>query len=450
MLIFQNEKGGRTKALHLSRYFHDMGVFLHFQDDPLLGRTVILQNQWTTEAVFRVLDDETVKANFGRFNRSDCERLWEDSDYAEMHPELLALMERFELCYELRDSDPATWLAPQLLPPAKPGELDSRARPEDLVLRYRYGFLPKGMISRLTVRLHRFVRRPELAWVTGVLFEHGETSVLVELLANGRVIELRGRGPECKALLSVVASDLDALNRSFKGLDDKVDKSIPCNCTECCAAEVTEFFGHKRLLKRKKDRKLTIECPRSYEDVDILRLLDGIRVDKPPKWARDEKPLRTVRIFLASSSELEEDRDAFDLYFRQRNDRLKDQGIYLIIDRWENFLDAMSETRLQDDYNQAVRGCDIFVCLFFTKTGKFTEEEFDNAHRRFKEKGRPHIFTFFKNADAKVGELRKEDLNSLWAFQEKLSRLGHYHTTYTHIEDLKLQFRDQLDRILEL
>jgi len=35
-----------TKALHLSRYLHDLGVFLHFQDDELLSQTVILQNQW--------------------------------------------------------------------------------------------------------------------------------------------------------------------------------------------------------------------------------------------------------------------------------------------------------------------------------------------------------------------------------------------------------------------
>jgi internalin A len=89
----------RSKAFHLSRYLHDLGVFLHFQDDPLLARTVILQNPWATEAVFRILDDETVKAQLGRFNRADCERLWRDSVYADMHPELLALMQRFELCY---------------------------------------------------------------------------------------------------------------------------------------------------------------------------------------------------------------------------------------------------------------------------------------------------------------------------------------------------------------
>jgi internalin A len=168
----------RPRALHLSRYLHDLGVFLHFQDDALLARTVILQNQWATEAVFQILDNETVKAKCGRFNSEDCERLWRDSIYADMHPELLRLMQRFELCYELRDSEPPTWLAPQLLPPAKPTALADWARPEDLVLRYSYDFLPKGMISRLTVRQHRFVLNPGMAWVTGVLFEHESTAVL--------------------------------------------------------------------------------------------------------------------------------------------------------------------------------------------------------------------------------------------------------------------------------
>ncbi len=60
------------------------------------------------------------------------------------------------------------------------------------------------------------------------------------------------------------------------------------------------------------------------------------------------------------------------------NDRLRKEGLYLQIVRWENFLDAMSETRLQDEY-QEVRECDIFVSLFMTKTGTFTEEEFDVA-----------------------------------------------------------------------
>jgi hypothetical protein len=173
------------------------------------------------------------------------------------------------------------------------------------------------------------------------------------------------------------------------------------------------------------------------------------QVQSVPKATVGGGSPRKIRLFLASSSELESDRDAFDLYFRQRNDQLLGKGFYLEIVRWENFLDAMSDTRLQDEYNKAIRGCDIFVSLFFTKTGKFTEEEFDIAHRRFKSSGKPLIYTFFKNADIKTGSAPKEDLKSLWAFQDKLKELGHFHTVYDGIEHLKRQFRDQLDKLLE-
>ncbi len=149
----------RQKALHLSRYFHDLGVFLHFQDDLLLAKTVILQNEWATEAVFKMLDDETVKKSLGRFTLRDCQRVWQDSAYADMHLELLALMQKFELCYRLPDVHTETWLAPQLLRPSKPAELADWAKPGDLVLRFRYEFMPKGLVSRLMVRQHSFVSR---------------------------------------------------------------------------------------------------------------------------------------------------------------------------------------------------------------------------------------------------------------------------------------------------
>ena len=54
-----------------------------------------------------------------------------------------------------------------------------------------------------------------MAWATGVLFERDSTQLLAEVLPSGSEIELRARGPEKKALLSVVAADLDALNDSF-------------------------------------------------------------------------------------------------------------------------------------------------------------------------------------------------------------------------------------------
>ena len=451
----------RDKALKLSRYLHDLGVFLHFQEDPLLSRTVILQNTWATEAVFKVLDDEPTKARRGYFNWQDCMRIWADSSYAEMHPELLALMEKFELCYKLPDQKEDTWLTPQLLSPSAPEAFANWAQADDLVLTYQYDFLPKGLVSRLMVRMHRFVLRPDLSWAGGAFFERGDTQLLASLASpSGQEIELRARGPECKALRDVIASDLDALNATFEGLRGKVRKLVPCICPQCRQSTSPECYEEQLLLKRKEERKkLSIECRASCEDVNILELLDGLRFDTMPAWGNEaskapnqpeesSQEQKTIQIFLASSSELREERDAFDLYVRQQNDRLRHIGFYLKVIRWENFLDAMSEDRLQEEYNKTVRSCDIFLSLFKTKTGTFTEEEFNVAYQKFKTSGRPLIYTYFLQPVVVADESMSKALNSLWDFKGKLKKLDHYPTECTNIEDLKLQFRSQLDLLI--
>jgi small GTP-binding protein len=459
-----------TKALQLSRYLHDLGVFLHFQDDPLLARLVILNNDWATEAVFNVLDDEPTKARSGYFTRVDCQRIWAHSTYGDLHPELLALMEKFELCYKLNDHQKETWLAPQLLSPSTPEAVQDWPQPDDLVLTYQYDFLPKGLISRLICRMNRFVRQPDRSWRSGAFFEHGQSQLFARLASPlGQEIELRARGPERKALLSVISSDLDALNATFEGLRDKVRKLVPCICSKCRQYTNPDRYEEPMLLKYRQDGQPTIQCRKSYKPVSVLELLDGLKLEALPVWANpapkeppatEDRPAaaaagsgsaapRTIKIFLASSSELREDRDAFELHFRQANDRWHQKGIYLKILRWESSLDAMSETRKQEEYNETVRESDIFISLFKTKTGKYTEEEFEVAHMAFKNYGKPQIYTYFMQANVANDRQMRNNLISLWNFQDKLTNLGHYHTNYTSIEDLKLQFQQQLDKLID-
>jgi hypothetical protein len=183
--------------------------------------------------------------------------------------------------------------------------------------------------------------------------------------------------------------------------------------------------------------------------VSVLKLLDGMNLER---WlGRASKALlpdeKRILIFLASSSELRDDRDAFDLYLRQQNDHLLKEGEYLEIVRWENSLDAMSDTRMQDEYNKKIRKCDYFVSLFRTKVGKYTEEEFDVAHRTFKKTGKPLIYTYFKKATVSTKASNRDDLNSLWNFQEKLKELGHFYREYDSIDGLQKLFRDQLEQL---
>ena len=157
--------------------------------------------------------------------------------------------------------------------------------------------------------------------------------------------------------------------------------------------------------------------------------------------------MKTIKIFIASSSELKDDRDLFRNFISQENDRLHTKGIYLEIVQWENFLDAISNTRLQDEYNNAIRECDIVLCLFFTKVGKYTAEEFDTAYELFKAEGKPKIWTYFKNAQINLGSITDE-INTLLAFKKKIGDLGHFFTEYTNIDNLINKYRTQLDIFL--
>jgi hypothetical protein len=157
--------------------------------------------------------------------------------------------------------------------------------------------------------------------------------------------------------------------------------------------------------------------------------------------------IKTSKIFLASSSELKDDRKEFEIYIYRKNKDWVRRGVFIDLIVWEDFLDQLSPTRLQDEYDKEISSSDIFVMLFWTKVGKYTEEEFNTAFGAFKVDNRPAIFTYFKKEQSSVDASKQDDLMSLWAFQKKLITLGHFQTVYTSVEDLKLQFGQQLDKL---
>lgn len=160
--------------------------------------------------------------------------------------------------------------------------------------------------------------------------------------------------------------------------------------------------------------------------------------------------MQSTKIFLASSSELEDERREFEIFIGRKNREWQRRGVFLELVVWEDFLDSVSPTRLQDEYNAAIRDCDVFMMLFCTKVGKYSEEEFDTALARFKATGKPLIFTYFKDQRISTGGAtpqEQRDLISLWAFQDKLKALGHFPTVYKNSEALLLHFSQQLEKL---
>jgi tetratricopeptide (TPR) repeat protein len=158
--------------------------------------------------------------------------------------------------------------------------------------------------------------------------------------------------------------------------------------------------------------------------------------------------MQPIKIFLASSSELETDRKAFAECIRRKNQAWHERGVMLDLLIWEDFLDSVSKTRSQDEYNHAVRASDIFVILYFSKVGKYTREEFEIARQQFLTHGeRPQIFVFEKHAELNSGNLDINGLISLDAFKKGLNEIGHFPSIYKNEQDLVSQFSEQLEKL---
>jgi internalin A len=263
----------RKDMLRLSRYLHDLGVCLHFQDDATLKHYVILKPEWGTTAVYQVLDNETVKKNLGCFTQDELQDIWKDSEYSEMRDELLQLMMRFKLCYPIPNRH-CHYIAPQLLDIDQPEYTWDES--SNLILRYTYEFMPKGILTRFIVETHPWIEQQKLVWRSGVVLNKNQTRAEVIEHYNQREIKVRVTGNRKKELLAVVTHELDKIHNSYERLQYKT--LVPCNCEDCQGSQTPYSYPLDRLRKRLEDNRYQIECQNSYEMVDVRRLIDDVNL----------------------------------------------------------------------------------------------------------------------------------------------------------------------------
>ncbi|PZO41190.1 MAG: GTPase [Pseudanabaena frigida] len=267
----------RKNALQLSDYLHDLGICLHFQDDEMspLYQIVILIPKWGTDAAYAVLDNPEVIRNFGRFSNKALAQIWSAEEYTGMHSGLLELMKKFQLCYEI-PQEKGSYIAPQLLTENQPEYAWDES--ENLILRYTYDFMPKGIVRQFIVAIHENIEAQNV-WRSGVIIHKREyPHTRAEVIENygKREIKIRVSGKNKRDLLTVVTHELDKIHNSYKRLADKYQKLIPCNCNTCGGSQNPHFYEFANLKRRYENRVRTILCEISYENVDILSLIDDV------------------------------------------------------------------------------------------------------------------------------------------------------------------------------
>jgi signal recognition particle receptor subunit beta len=259
--------------LILSQYLHALGVILHFQEKQTspLYKTIILKPKWGTDAAYKVLDNKQIRQNRGKFTTADLQNIWQDDEYQSMQAELLELMQEFNLCYPLPNAK-NTYIALQLLDIEKP-DYDWNNH-DNLLLRYEYAFMPRGILSRLIVEMHQYIDEPNV-WLSGVILKRDHTLAEVIETYDRREIKIRLSGSNKRGFLEVITDKLDEIHTSFNQL--KVKKLIPCNCDVCKDSQTPHFYDLNKLRERLANRKDDIECDKPpYKEVNILSLIDDI------------------------------------------------------------------------------------------------------------------------------------------------------------------------------
>ncbi|WP_414573376.1 COR domain-containing protein [Nostoc sp. CCY 9925] len=291
-----NSLTDRKDMLQLSRYLHDLGVCLHFQGDALLKNTVILKPEWGTSAVYKVLDNQQVIKNKGRFSKQDLAHIWQDVEYADMQDELLHLMMRFKLCYEI-PGNPENYIAPHLLSTNQPDYNWDESN--NLILRYTYDFMPKGIITRFIVEMHSLIEQQSLVWKTGVVLSKEQTRAEVIEQYNQREIKVRVAGKRKKELLTVITHEMEKIHKSYERL--QYQTLVPCNCDKCKESQMPYSYPLKELYEFRDAGDYQIQCRKGRLMVDVRRLIDDVFLTSQNPQIPMYEPITRNQVFISYS-----------------------------------------------------------------------------------------------------------------------------------------------------
>lgn len=127
--------------------------------------------------------------------------------------------------------------------------------------------------------------------------------------------------------------------------------------------------------------------------------------------------MSVLRLFLASSEELIEDRVKFGDFISDLNNRFFHADILFKLEKWEYLSADWIPDNKQNQYNQVVAQSDFCIVLFWTKIGPFTEQELNTAYEARMVSETKRLLVYFKDLD-KPSSIDPIQLNQLNTFRK--------------------------------
>ena len=277
-LCRQNGFEAERDMLIASKFLHDLGICLHFQQVKGLRKVLILRPIWATSTIYKILDDPAIKKDFGRFTEDDLRKIWDKGDAAKMRDELLDLMMEFGLCYESPHCK-GRYISPQLL--EKESLEYGWDETDNLILRYEYTFKPKDIFPRFVVATHELIENQCQVWRHGVVLTDGYARA--EIIEMDRYydadITIRVTGSNKRDLLTHIARQLETISDTYDRIE--YERHIPCNCTVCKPSQTPHTYTWDNLQRRLQNRIYEVQCDISYEQVNVQSLINDIATPRP-------------------------------------------------------------------------------------------------------------------------------------------------------------------------
>ncbi|KEF36653.1 small GTP-binding protein domain [Schinkia azotoformans MEV2011] len=277
-----------AEALSLIKYLHDLGVVLHFHDDVLLRNIIILNPEWGTDAVYKILDAQAniLSGRNGIVYYNDLSKIWNNKIiYPEnTYPYILKLMENFQLSFTI-DND-KTYLVAELLDNTEKNISLDFPRDSTLNFRYDYNFLPAGIMTRFIVKAHTFLidqNGVKMCWRKGAYLHYEDAYSLIRLRdgITERYLDIKVSGKNSRnrrQLLAIIRSIFDQIHNSIAKI--RFTEKILCNCSPECT-----YLHEFKFLSRLEENGINEErCKESLKMVEISMLLDGIKIKKERRY----------------------------------------------------------------------------------------------------------------------------------------------------------------------
>ncbi|MEZ5673207.1 MAG: COR domain-containing protein [Thiotrichaceae bacterium] len=270
-----NQIYSETVQHTLLKFLHDLGVVIHFRE-ALLEETNVINPEWVTEAVYKIVTSKALADKTGILAIEDIGKLLDSTRYpSHKRNYIIALMKKFELCYTLDKQDEI--LVPDLLPVEQPDFTFDFHDAIRFVLQYE--FLPKTIMAKFIVRMHRDIKQ-KLRWRTGVVLEDQQFRTIAMIKADdeAKKIFIDVNGQQKREYFAAVLYTFRDIHRIFAKMEVAELIRLPDNSEKTVDYQELielEHRGKKEFSTGKRDYQLSelLGAVRSENPLNEVTLL---------------------------------------------------------------------------------------------------------------------------------------------------------------------------------